>query len=188
MDTTSKLKLGLGITAFVIAIILLALTIFWFVGATNQKIIKLMTDFIEMMGTTGQDSPVGLCNLFGILSVIGVFIFGIISNRFIASFRKDGYSDNKGITALYVISFIPTGIVGVLILIVIGIIWIYNKICDANAQTSYSSSSSYKRTVNVRDHVGYDRKLEYDNNTETWRDSLGNHYTTKDDGKTFTKK
>ena len=48
-----------------------------------------------------------------------------------------------------------------------------------------SESKNKKYEINVN---GYKRDIEWDQYTKTYRDTSGNHYTTKDGGKTFSKK
>lgn len=83
-----------------------------------------------------------------------------------------------------------TFILSVPIFILVGIFLlgklIYNKLMgNAWDSTPAPSAKSDKHVINVN---GYNRDIEWDEYTRIYRDTSGNHYVTKDGGKTFSKK
>ena len=170
--TNSKVRLSFGI---IFSLIYLSSLI----AFITLAIIIQPISFNDFMATETSEIPT--LYFLVILSVPITIITSIIS---ITLFN--GCDKNLACKILYVLSYIPVGILGIGVLIVIGIIMLINKMGDVQARVS--PSSSYTKTVNVKDKLGYDSKLEWDNNTETWRDSMGKHYTSNDNGKTFKQK
>lgn len=65
---------------------------------------------------------------------------------------------------------------------------IFNKLQNIPWDSSSSSSDSEENKKYVIKVDGYSRDIEWDKHTRTYRDTSGNHYVTKDGGKTFSKK
>lgn len=123
-----------------------------------------------------------------IVSAAAILGAGFASNRLIASYREDK-EGKKGVvcTIFYILSFIPFGVAVAIVGIFIAIFLFVKKLIMEAPSTS-SSSSSENTTYEIKDERGYLQELKYDKYTKTYRDSYGNHYQTKDDGKTFTRK
>lgn len=85
-----------------------------------------------------------------------------------------------------------TFILSVPIFILVGIFLlgklIFNKLQNIPWDSSSSSSDSEENKKYVIKVDGYSRDIEWDKHTRTYRDTSGNHYVTKDGGKTFSKK
>lgn len=122
-----------------------------------------------------------------------ILILVAMGSCFVAYFLLADYENAKGkkgalCMIFYIIVLIP-------VFIVIFIIFIGRKIFDKIVSTpqkprekTYSDlkKDDYKNyTVTIKGRYG-DINLHWDNNTETWRDSSGNHYISDDEGKTFT--
>ncbi len=133
-------------------------------------------------------------NLDTLVLLIFCFLlgFGMICG---AHFLYASYSEARGEKSaagkayywLTIIFSVPFFIVAALISLIIFILIKIKRGMDKWAATPSSSSGerNNKYTITVN---GFKRDIEWDRYTKTYRDSSGNHYVTKDGGKTFSPK
>lgn len=135
-----------------------------------------------------EDNPIAYAFLTPIVAEICLIVSFFLNMSYRKERKKIGLRAGKLCTFVYVITIIGllpivpaliVGFVGFAIMSVIG------KVSDIFPS---STSSSTDKRYTIKDEKGYHQDVEWDKYTKTYRDSSGNHYETKDDGKTFTRK
>lgn len=179
-------------TKFVWSIILCVLSLAPIVFA-----ICMLVELLSPLSISETLKDIAMKGIASVFIIIISFLvgFGLVCG---AHFLYASYSKARGkksvagkiyywLTIIFSVPFfIVVAVIGLVLLIISKLkkgmdTWVNNP----SSSSGVGSDRSDTYTINVG---GYNRDIKWDQYTRTYRDSSGNHYETKDGGKTFSKK